>query len=164
MQLRELVRYRANLVRIRAVTKNKVHARLLMYNVKIDGYPFTQEYMNKLRELKDFKINGYLNVIESLNNEIKGASDMIMKMAENNDDARNLMTIPGISYYSALMIVSEIGDIGRFTDSNHLVSYSGLSPSTHSSGENTFYGPITKQGSKYLRWILNQVTWAISSA
>lgn len=83
-----------------------------------------------------------------------------MKMAENNDDARNLMTIPGISYYSALMIISEIGDIGRFTDSNHLVSYSGLSPSTHSSGKKTFYGPITKQGSKYLRWILNQVTWA----
>jgi transposase len=48
MQLRELVRYRANLVRIRAIIKNKVHAKLFMYNVKIDGYPFTQEYMNKL--------------------------------------------------------------------------------------------------------------------
>src|SRR5579875_3127368 len=73
---------------------------------------------------------------------------------------RRTYTITGISYYSALMIISEVGDINRFTDSNHLVSYSGLSPSTHSSGKKTFYGPITKQGSKYLRWILNQVTWA----
>src|SRR5579875_1652559 len=73
---------------------------------------------------------------------------------------RRTYTITGISYYSALMIISEVGDINRFTDSNHLVSYSGLSPSTHSSGKTTFYGPITKQGSKYLRCILNQVIWA----
>jgi transposase len=80
--------------------------------------------------------------------------------AIEDEDARLLMTIPGISYYSALLIAGEIGDISRFPDSDHLVSYAGLSPSTHSSGGRTYHGPITEQGSRYLRWILNQVTHA----
>ncbi|MGC8593951.1 MAG: IS110 family transposase, partial [Nitrososphaeria archaeon] len=40
-QLRELVRYRARLVKIRTMIKNSIHAILLMYNVKVEGYPFT---------------------------------------------------------------------------------------------------------------------------
>jgi hypothetical protein len=47
MQLRELVRYRADLVRVRTKIKNSIHAVLLMYNIRIEGYPFTQEYINK---------------------------------------------------------------------------------------------------------------------
>ena len=67
-----------------------------------------------------------------------------------------LMTIPSIGYYSALLIVSEIGDINRFPDSHHLCSYAaGLIPSTHSSGGIiTYHGNITKRGSKYMRWIM----------
>lgn len=64
------------------------------------------------------------------------------------------MTIPGIGYYSALLIVSEIGDINRFPDSYHLCSYAGLVPSTHSSSGITYHGSITKTGSKYLRWVM----------
>jgi transposase len=36
------------------------------------------------------------------------------------------------------------------------VAYAGLAPSTHSSGGTTYHGGITKQGSPYLRWIVNQ--------
>ncbi|MGC8613892.1 MAG: transposase [Conexivisphaera sp.] len=87
-------------------------------------------------------------------------SRRIREEAIEDGDARLLMTIPGISYYSALLIASEIGDISRFPDSDHLASCAGLSPSTHSSGGRTYHGPITKRGSRYLRWILNQVTRA----
>ena len=37
MQLREMVRYRASLVRVRSIIKNRIHAHLLMYSIKIDG-------------------------------------------------------------------------------------------------------------------------------
>ena len=56
------------------------------------------------------------------------------------------------------MIVSEIGDVNRFPDAYHLISYAGLTSSTHSSGGKTYHGPITKTGSPYLRWALNQCT------
>jgi transposase len=93
-----------------------------------------------------------------LKKEILEASSLITKEASNNEDAKLLMTIPGISFYSALMIIAEIGDVSRFTDSHHLMSYAGLVPSTHSSGGITYHGRITKTGSPHLRWILNQCT------
>jgi len=115
-------------------------------------------YIKTLRELNDYKINGYLNVLEVLNKEIDDISNRIKDIAKDSEDAKLLMSIPGISFYSALFIISEIGDINRFPDSEHLVSYAGLAPSTRSSGTKVYHGP--KQGSSYFRWILTQVTWA----
>ena len=45
------------------------------------------------------------------------------------------MTIPGIGYYSAVLMKSEIGDINRFPFGERLCSYAGLVPSTHASGK-----------------------------
>jgi transposase len=53
-----------------------------------------------------------------------------------------------------LLIVSEMGDIHRFPSAKKLCSYAGLVPRVHSSGGKTRHGPSTKQGSKWLRWIL----------
>jgi transposase len=93
------------------------------------------------------------NIIKLTDSEIKDVSKKIMTLAKEDEMTSLLMTIPGIGYYSALLIVSEIGDINRFPDSYHLCSYAGLVPSTHSSGGITYHGGITKRGSKYLRWI-----------
>jgi transposase len=161
MDLRELVRHRAALVRMRTKLKNKVHGILLMKGITIADapYPFTQKYNDKLKELNDYRINGYLRVIESLDLEIKDVSDKILQLAKNDEMAKLLMTIPGVGYYSALLIVSEIGDINRFPDSYHLCSYAGLVPSTHSSGGTTYNGRITKTGSKHLRWIVQECVY-----
>jgi transposase len=159
MGLRELVRYRANLVRMRGSVKNRVHAYLLMNNIKIEYSPFTEGFLEELSKVKDVRVQGYLRLIERLNLEIREASKIICNEALNDENARLLMTIPGISFYSALLLISEIGDIDRFSDSAHLVSYAGLASSTHSSGGVTYHGRITKAGSPYLRWVLNQCTW-----
>jgi hypothetical protein len=57
-------------------------------------------------------------------------------------------------FWDALLILSEIGDIGRFPSSDPLCSYAGLVLSIYSSGGKTKHGRLTKQGSKYLRWML----------
>ena len=151
MDLRELVRYRASLVRLRTMLKNKIHAQLLMHGIRIDDYPFTKAYNEKLRALGNYKVDGYLTVLDSLNRQITETSRKIRQTAEHNEAAQLLMTIPGVGYYSALLIASEIGDVNRFPDSAHLCSYAGLTPSTHSSGGITYHGRITKNGSRYLR-------------
>lgn len=56
------------------------------------------------------------------------------------------------------MIVSEIGDITRFPNAKKLCSYAGLVPSVYSSGDKTRHGSITKLGSKWLRWILIELS------
>ena len=89
-----------------------------------------------------------------LNDEINTVSKRILLLAKEDENAKLLMTIPGIGYYSALLIVSEVGDIDRFPDSCHLCSYAGLIPSSRSSGGMTYHGSITKTGSRYLRWIM----------
>ena len=156
MDLRELVRHRAALVRMRTKLKNKIHSIVLMKGIQISSkhYSFTHLYNEELKALNDYRINGYLHLIESLDSEIKIVSKDIVTQAKEDEMASLLKTIPGIGYYSALLIVSEIGDINRFPDSHHLCSYAGLIPSTHSSGGITYHGSITKRGSKYLRWIM----------
>ena len=114
---------------------------------------FTRRNMDKLEGHDDYRIDGCLRVIKSLNDEINTVSKRILLLAKEYEIAKLLMTIPGIGYYySALLIISEIGEINRFPNSYHLCSYAGLVPSTYSSGGVTHYGSsITKTGSKYLR-------------
>ncbi|MDG6981444.1 MAG: IS110 family transposase, partial [Nitrososphaerota archaeon] len=156
IDLRELVRHRANLVRERTRLKNWVHAYLLMNNIRIDAHPFTNDFVEELRRMEEPRVQSYLRLIDGLNEEIRGASNTIREKAGESEEARLLMTIPGISFYSALLITSEIGEIQRFEDSPSLVAYAGLAPSTHSSGGRTYHGPIMKSGSRYLRWIMGQ--------
>jgi transposase len=66
----------------------------------------------------------------------------------------------GISHISAVILVSEIGDFNRFPHPRQLVSYLGLSPSEHSSGNRVIRGSITKAGSKHARRVLIEGAWA----
>lgn len=166
MGLRDIIRHRAALVRMRAKLKNKVHG--ITVTKDIDDASevertgtFTKRHMDRLEEFDDYRINGCLRVIKSLNNEVNTVSNKILLLAKEDKIAKLLMTILGVGYYSALLIVSEVGEINRFPDSYHLCSYAGLVPSTHSSGGVTHYGSsITKAGSKCLEWIMPECVHA----
>jgi transposase len=81
-----------------------------MNGISINAKPFTKEFMDELRVIDDYRIKGYFSIIESVNREIDNVSKIITEKAIANEDARLLMTIPGISFYSALLIASEIGE------------------------------------------------------
>jgi len=98
-------------------------------------------------------LDGYLSVLDELGQRIKAVNKKIVVSAKDDEEASLLMTIPGVGYYSALLIKSEIGDINRFPSAKQLCGYTGLIASTYSSGDTTFHGHIVKQGSKWLRWI-----------
>ena len=61
---------------------------------------------------------------------------------------------PRVGEILRLLILAEIGDVHRFPDEKHLISFAGLCPSTFQSGKVSYHGRLTKQGSKWLRWIL----------
>ena len=166
--LREMVRRRAYLVRER--TKFRVKIRdCLVYNgikrTKDEGSSnglFTIDGINWLRSLNLEPIDMYLRLIEALDREITLLSNELKEKASDDEEVKLLITIPGIGYYSALLIKSEIGEIDRFPNGEKLCSYAGLVPSIRSSGARARYGSITKQGSKWLRWIM--VEAAVSHA
>jgi len=123
--------------------------------------PFTKkgrEYLEKIDlpeiDRKLLEIN--LSIVDKINEEIKEIDKIIQEKAKEDNDAILLTTIPGISYYSALLIKAEIGDINRFPNKFKLISYAGLCPSIKQSGNKEIKGHITKQGSRMLRRILIQ--------
>jgi len=95
-------------------------------------------------------------VIETLTEEIENLEETIEERAGSLKETQLLMTIPGVSYYSALMIYAEVGEIGRFDRDKEVVSYAGLNPVIRESGDSRIEGGISKRGSRQLRWILVQ--------
>ena len=157
---RELLRYRASLVKVQTGIKNKIHAILAKNNVSHSysdlfgkaGMAFLQ--LVPLPENYRIALEGYVSVLEAVRREIRVASRRVQQLAQEDPDAMLLMTVPGVGYYSALLIRSEIGDVKRFPSAKQLCSYAGLVPSTYASGNTCYHGHITKQGSRWLRWIL----------
>jgi transposase len=106
MGLRDIVIHRAALIRKRTKLKNKVHSITFMKGIAdasdVDRTgTFTKRHMDKLGEFDDYRINGYLRVIKSLNDEVNTVSKKILLLAKEDEIAKLLMTVPGIGYYSA---------------------------------------------------------------
>jgi len=69
-----------------------------------------------------------------------------------------LKTLPGVDTILAAAIISEIGDIHRFKTSSQLVSFAGINPTVHQSGQFTGNkNHMSKKGSSYLRLALWKV-------
>jgi len=67
-----------------------------------------------------------------------------------------LRTLPGVGEFTALMMLAEIGDITRFPSARKLASWAGLTPTVRGSDLKVRHGHISKQGSAWLRWVMNQ--------
>jgi transposase len=68
--------------------------------------------------------------------------------------SRRLEEIPGIGPIVATALVAEIGDWTQFRSGRNLAAWIGLVPKQHTTGGKDKLGSITKQGNRYLRWLL----------
>jgi transposase len=104
-----------------------------------------------------FELQQVIRTILFLQDEIDLLDKQIKKIMQEINSP--LMSIPGISYTLAAIILAEIGDIAQFESPAKLLAFAGLEPSTYQSGKFTAsHATMVKRGSKYLRWaILNAV-------
>jgi len=162
-QVRDLLRYRAALARQRTQTTNRIHHLLEKRGIKTSQLGCGDLYSRKAQgnlaqiELPPIErsiLDMELNLVRVLNDAIEKANIEIAKQAKENPQAKLLMTIPGIDYYSAMLLLAEIGDIHRFPDAKKLCAYAGLVPSVSQSGARTVYGHITKQGNRWIRFVM----------
>jgi len=157
---REILRHRLFLVKGRTQLKCRLRAALLKNGLRppMDfiwgktGRKWLSEA--PLPAVFRFQVDAMTEAIDEHDRLIEAAEAIIKRQVEVTRDARTLKEISGIGDILALTIVSEIGDISRFSCPGKLASYAGLVPSTYSSGGRTLNGRITKQGSRYLRWAL----------
>lgn len=163
-KLRELLRGRYAWTQLRTRCKNRIHGLLAkrgylapvadLFGKKGRQWVESLDLDEETRRLLDRE----LEIIRVLDHVIDQASQEIRRRAGQDPKAKLLMTMPGVGYYTALMLIAELGDVGRFPSAKHVVSFVGLAPRVQASGGQVRIGRITRQGSPYLRWIMTEAT------
>lgn len=71
-----------------------------------------------------------------------------------------LMAFRGVNVLTAMVFVTELGDIRRFPSPRKLMAFLGLVPGVHQSGDSKRGRcSLTKAGNRYLRHVLTQAAW-----
>lgn len=161
-RLRQLTTVRTSLMADRTRIKNRIQSLLASRLIRCPyATLFAKRSLAWLRslELSDddrLVIDSQLRQMEAVDRELEQLDQRLQQLAHEESRAKLLMTLPGISYASALTLLGAIGDIHRFRDGDHAASYLGLAPSTRQSAGRCHHGSITKAGNPHARWMLTQ--------
>lgn len=170
-ELRDLVRARQSSVE----DLHRNRQRLLKFLVKLGirkPKGMIKNWTVKHREwLKSLKLTNqgqqmilceHLYSIEECENKIsRFESEITVQCAHSSllSLIEALQAFKGIGLITAATIVAEVGDLTRFRKASQLMSYAGLVPGEHSSGNTIKRGSITKAGNSHLRWIITEAAW-----
>lgn len=102
-----------------------------------------------------------LDTINSINEFISRIETQMAKCSASIQHHINLLqTIPGVSYQSAIGIISEIGtNMAVFPSSKHLASWAGICPGNYESAGKKKSSRVT-DGNNYLKTTLIEASWA----
>ena len=160
-QLRALVRHRISLVRLGTQLRNRIHAVAADHGYDRSASYWTGPGRGWLAELELHAasreiITDCLAVIDALAVLIDRIDGELHAHAKADPRVKVLRTLPGVGEFTALVMVAEIGDITRFPSARKLASWAGLTPTVRGSDLKVRHGHISKQGSVWLRWAMNQ--------
>ena len=116
---------------------------------------FTEPMLTKVFESYFDQMIYCIARLENLDREV----ELLAESEEYREIVGLLCCFHGIKTLTAITIITEIFEFGRFESPRHLMSYLGLTPSEDSSGEKQRKGAITKAGNKRVRRLLNETSW-----
>jgi len=158
-----LHRTRELLVRQRTMLVNALRAHMAEFGVVTRvGLPQVGDLLAVIADVKDRRLppmartclKGLARQLRSLEREIVVAEQRIHAWHRTNQDSRRLETVPGIGPITASALASSITDPQVFRSGRELAAWIGLVPRQSSTGGKERLGPISKQGDRYLRWLL----------
>lgn len=157
--LRQLLIHRHKLVEIRTRVKNGLQHLAMNRGVQKGSRLWS---VRGRADLKNLPLQGWtarrredlLELLQGLDQQIAELDAAVQHAAEQQPQARLLMTQPGVGPITALAFVLTIGEVSRFQHSSQVASYVGLIPREHSSGGRQRLGAISKQGNRFLRQLL----------
>jgi len=165
MQLRKLGRHWRQLGSILARAKHSMRSILLAANLrgpKLDGagaQRWLLAHGHRLKPVQRQAFRNFLDVIQLVELQRAPLRHVILKATRHERFAplvELLQTVPGIGPIWACIIVAEIGPFDRFPNADALEFWAGLTADLKESAGRTQSGPITKAGSRTLRWALCQ--------
>lgn len=167
--LREHLRARTDLVRIRTMLKNRVHAVLhrrgILTPSRLDlfteaGRAFLEQM--ELDEAGRAILSRYLAELDHISQMVRESTASLKALARRPRWAKSaalLQTMPGIGLITALTVLAELGDLGRFRGRAAVANYAGLVPVMRDSNEKHYHGGITHRGSSHLRHVMTEAAW-----
>jgi transposase len=158
---RELLRWRMAFVRQRTGLKNRVHATLAKYAVRIEevsdlfGPTGRRLLALRLSELPPHTracLEQHLDLLDVLGQKIAVLESRIDALITDTPRMAQLQSLPGVGRLLSALIAVEAGTMARFPSASHYASYAGTTPTVHSSGGTTHYGHVRKDVNQYLKW------------
>lgn len=137
---------------------------------KISRGKFTYPKFVKLKDLAkntigesndifELELTSVLNLYKNIDNEIIELDKQISTIIKDLNPPT--LSIPGIGVISCASIISEFGDISKFSNPSKMLSFAGLEPGISQSGIMSSNGKMVKRGSGYLRYTLMNVALTV---
>jgi len=157
-QLRALLRHRAQLVRLRTLLRNRIHAVLADHGHDRPAGCWSGPGRAWLASLdlpavSRAVIEDDLALIDALQVPIDRLDWEVHQRARSEPGVKVLTQLPGVGPFTAMVMLAEIGDVSRFGSARKLAAWAGLTPTVRGSDRTVRHGHISKQGSTWLRWI-----------
>jgi transposase len=170
---RELVRQRLAVAEDASAIKTRI--RWLLKRSGIEEQPrggWTGEYWCLLHDLADKglppwtgeALSSLLRHLEWLDTEIKRLDEKVLSLSRADryrDPVGVLRRHKGVGVLTAMVYLTEMGDLSRFANRRQVAAFLGLVPSSHETGEKDDHkGHITHQGPQRVRKVLCQAVWS----
>jgi len=159
-ELRDLARARARLSQQASSAACELHALLTRRNIRMPyANVFSKGAQRWLAGLELGGVDGFIRDeltarIRHYRGEMAKLDVLLEEMSARFPEHEALTALHGVGLYSAMLIIGELGEPGRFGDGRQVGAYAGLTARVSQSGESSRHGHITRQGSPWLRWIL----------
>lgn len=150
--------------------KNRIRGFLKFHGLEkglSEGKWTDKDYLNleKLNLNNSLKscLNSSLTVLKAFLNEKARLKKELLELIKKERYTRSVelkKSCPGIGSLTAIRLTLEWGDMNRFKNGKAISSFTGLTSSEYSTGENTRKGRITSQGDGNVRGWLIQCSWA----
>jgi transposase len=167
--LRDLIRSRQSVQTDVGRLRKQIIQLLLRYGHRFrDGQAWTQRFWAWLKGIKltgeysTFVLTDKIAEIEHRIEQLRRYDELIEGAAarpEYQPYVAALRTLRGVDTLSAMVLLSELGDLRRFATAPQLMAAVGLVPSEYSTGEKTNRFAITKTGNAHVRHIAVQAAW-----
>lgn len=166
--VRDLCRARDDARDDRMRARHRLGKFLLRHGLVHDGKAWTRAHRSWLLTLKfehaaaQATLEDYLRTVDAVDERMKSLDEKIGDVARTDayrEAVGILCCFRGIDTTSAMIVLSELGDVTRFESPRKLMAYLGVTPSEYSSGGKEKRGGITKTGNAHVRRILVEAAW-----
>ena len=170
LDLQSLHRVRERWVSGRTAVINQIRGLLLERGITIrKGRRHIEESLPGILEDADNKLSGALRVLltelrlemQYLQRQVDESDKLILRIANQLEDCRRMLAVPGIGPMTATATIAAIGNGSAFKKGRGFAAWLGVVPGEHSTGGKQTLTGTSRRGNRYLRKLFVQGAHAV---